>query len=74
MLLTEWNTETWGEVQREEGREEGRVEGRVEGREEGREQAKKEDARNFLALGVSPATVAKATGLDMETIKGLSVQ
>ncbi|MDR2245871.1 MAG: Rpn family recombination-promoting nuclease/putative transposase, partial [Treponema sp.] len=62
MLLTEWNTETWGEVQREEGRE------------EGREEAKKEDAKNFLALGVSPATVAKATGLDMETIRGLSVQ
>ncbi|GHU97420.1 hypothetical protein FACS189483_03320 [Spirochaetia bacterium] len=24
MLLTEWSTEEWGEVQREEGREEGR--------------------------------------------------
>ncbi|GHV92022.1 hypothetical protein AGMMS50268_25250 [Spirochaetia bacterium] len=28
MLLTEWSTEEWGEVQREEGREEGWVKGR----------------------------------------------
>jgi hypothetical protein len=60
MLLTEWKLEDALEVEREEGRE------------EGREEAKKEDARNLLALGVSPATVAKATGLDMETLKGLS--
>jgi predicted transposase YdaD len=32
MLLTEWNTEEWGEVCREEGREKGRMEGREEGR------------------------------------------
>jgi predicted transposase/invertase (TIGR01784 family) len=42
------------------------------GRAEGWEEAKKETARNLLALGVSPATVAKATGLDMETVKGFS--
>jgi predicted transposase YdaD len=41
---------------------------------EGWEEAKKEDAKNLLALGVSPATVAKATGLDMETVKRLFVQ
>ncbi|GHV87664.1 hypothetical protein AGMMS50267_00240 [Spirochaetia bacterium] len=58
----------------EEGREMGREIGREEGREEGREIAKKEDAKNFLALGISPATVATATGLDMETIKQLSEQ
>jgi predicted transposase YdaD len=63
MLLTEWKLEEALEVEREEGREEGLA--------RGREEAKKEDAKNFLALGVSPATVAKATGLDMDTIKGL---
>jgi hypothetical protein len=62
MLLTEWKLEDALAVEREEGRE------------EGREEAKKEDAKNLLALGVSPVTVAKATGLDMETIKGLSAQ
>ncbi|GHV33436.1 hypothetical protein AGMMS4952_25300 [Spirochaetia bacterium] len=36
-----------------------------------RGEAKKEDAKNFLALGVSPATVAKATGLDLDTVKKL---
>lgn len=36
MLMTEWNTEEYGRVQRAEGREEGRQEGRQEGREEGR--------------------------------------
>ncbi|MDR2110357.1 MAG: hypothetical protein LBP32_03525, partial [Spirochaetaceae bacterium] len=60
MLLTEWKLEDALEVEREEGRE------------EGREEAKKEDAKNLLALGVSPATVAQATGLDMETVKGLA--
>jgi predicted transposase/invertase (TIGR01784 family) len=58
MLLTEWKLEEALVVEREEGREE----------------TKREDARNLLALGVSPATVAKAIGLDMETIMGLSGQ
>jgi flagellar biosynthesis/type III secretory pathway protein FliH len=31
MLLTEWNTEEWGEVRWEEGWEEGREEGREDG-------------------------------------------
>jgi hypothetical protein len=31
MLLTEWNTEEWGEALREEGLEEGRMEGLIEG-------------------------------------------
>jgi predicted transposase/invertase (TIGR01784 family) len=70
MLLTEWKLEDALVVEREEGREEGRV----EGWEKGRVETKKEDAKNLLALGVSPATVAKATGLDMETVKRLSVQ
>ena len=60
MLLTEWKTEEYAEAQREEGREEGEKKKALE------------DARNFLALGVSPATVAKASGLDLETVKALS--
>jgi hypothetical protein len=64
MLLTEWNLEDALEVEREEGFE--------EGLERGREEATKETARNLLALGVSPATVAQATGLDLEAIKGLA--
>ncbi|GHV80975.1 hypothetical protein AGMMS49944_27660 [Spirochaetia bacterium] len=56
MLRGEWNQDTALAVRWEEGREE----------------AKKEDARNLLALGVSPATIAKATGLDLETVKKLA--
>ncbi|GHV33298.1 hypothetical protein AGMMS4952_25030 [Spirochaetia bacterium] len=82
MLLEEWKIdeakEAWQEEAWEDGRVEGEKKGRVEGekkgRVEGREETKKEDAKNFLALGVSPATVAKATGLDMETIKELAGQ
>jgi predicted transposase YdaD len=33
MLITEWNTAEYGEVQREEGREEGLQEGREEGQD-----------------------------------------
>jgi predicted transposase/invertase (TIGR01784 family) len=62
MLVTEWNWDTALRVRGEEGRE------------EGREEAKKEDAKNLLALGVSPDTVAKAIGLSKETIKDLSAQ
>ncbi|AEF86288.1 conserved hypothetical protein [Treponema primitia ZAS-2] len=58
MLLAEWKNVKWGEVQREEGREE----------------KAREDAKNLLALGVSPETVAKGVGLDMETVKKLSAE
>ena len=36
---------------------------RKKGREEGREEERTKNAKNLLALGVDPATIAKATGL-----------
>jgi flagellar biosynthesis/type III secretory pathway protein FliH len=42
MLITEWNTAEYGEVQREEGREEGLQEGREEGLQEGRKEGLQE--------------------------------
>ena len=60
---------------REEGREEGRAEGREEGRAEGREEGRMEErlstARNLKGLGVSPDTIAQATGLSREEIDKL---
>jgi predicted transposase/invertase (TIGR01784 family) len=59
-----------------EGEEIGRMEGRQEGRQEGEQigEEKKtiEIARNALAEGAPPEFVQKITGLDMETINGLS--
>jgi predicted transposase/invertase (TIGR01784 family) len=66
MLMTEWNWDDAFAVQRAEGRE--------EGREEGQEAAKKEDARNALAKGFSPEIISEITGLDVETIRQLSVR
>ncbi|AEF85045.1 conserved hypothetical protein [Treponema primitia ZAS-2] len=64
MLLTEWNTEEALAFEREEGWK--------EGREEGEKKKALETAKNLLALGVSLDTVAKAVGLDMETVKSLA--
>jgi hypothetical protein len=60
MLITEWNTEEWGEVQREEGRE--------KGREEGRE----ETAKNMLLDNMPPAKVSQYTGLPLDTINSIA--
>ncbi|GHV42815.1 hypothetical protein AGMMS49546_22700 [Spirochaetia bacterium] len=62
MLVTEWNWDTAQKVWKEEGRE------------EGREEKALETAKNLLGMGLSPEQVAKGTGLDMETIKRLSIQ
>ncbi|GHU15126.1 hypothetical protein FACS1894163_00800 [Spirochaetia bacterium] len=70
MLITEWKTEKAKEVWQREAAEKGRE----EGREEGEKKKALETARNLLALRVSPETTAKATGLDMDTIKSLSAQ
>jgi len=56
MLMTEWKMEDALEVRYEEGLE------------DGLEKA----ARSALAEGVSIEIIQKITGLDMETIKGLS--
>ena len=67
----------------EEGRQEGREEGRQEGREEGREAGRQEgraagmaekalsDAKNFLAEGIAPETVARCVGISLEEVKAL---
>ena len=46
-------------------------EGREQGREEGREEALRQAAKKFLEMGISIEDVAKATGLDVEILRGL---
>jgi hypothetical protein len=70
MLMTEWNLEDALVVEREEGREEGLEKGLEKGREEGRE----EIAKNALKAGASLEFVQKITGLNIETIKGISAK
>jgi predicted transposase/invertase (TIGR01784 family) len=41
------------------------------GLEQGREQGREQTARNFKALGVDPAIIAKATGLSPDEIEAL---
>ena len=48
--------------------------GRKEGLEEGRKEEKRTLAIEFLKIGVSPEKVAKATGLDIETVHKLKNQ
>jgi flagellar biosynthesis/type III secretory pathway protein FliH len=48
---------------REQGLEQGREQGLEQGRKEGREVEKRLLARNMLAEGLEPATVAKISGL-----------
>ena len=65
---------------REQGLEQGREEGLEQGREEGRKQgilqgeinAKRLLARNMLAEGLEPATVAKISGLTEEELQELT--
>jgi predicted transposase/invertase (TIGR01784 family) len=57
MLIAEWNTMEYGEVQREEGRQEGRQAGR------------EETARNALAKGLSIDTISAITGLTPDIIE-----
>jgi len=73
MLVTEWDMETALEVREEEGFERGRYEGRNEGRNEGRYEGRYETARSALAEGASIEFVRKITGLDAETLAGLTV-
>jgi hypothetical protein len=63
MLLTEWSTVEYGEVQREEGRQEGRQEGRGEGREEERR-----EILNLLEQGYTTEQI-KAKLTDGKTSK-----
>ena len=56
---------------RKEGLAEGRAEGLAEGLAEGRAEGRAEDARNFLALGVDPEIISKATGISIEELQNL---
>jgi hypothetical protein len=62
MLLTEWNTIEYGEVQREEGREEGIEAGKLE------------TARNAFARGLSIDIIRDITGLAPEILENLSAK
>ena len=53
-------------------RREGRAEGLKEGIAEGEHKKAVEDARNFLAEGISPEIIAKCTGLPIEEVQKLA--
>jgi predicted transposase YdaD len=73
----EMGREEGQKIGREEGREMGLEMGREEGREigleMGRENMAVEVARNALHEGLSPEIIRKLTGLDIDTIKNLSL-
>ena len=56
---------------RMEGKAEGLAEGKIEGKAEGKAESQREIAKNFLALGIDPATIAKATGLSEDEVRKL---
>lgn len=56
---------------REKGMAEGLAEGRAKGRAEGIKLRSIEIAKQMLAKGISPETVAECTGLTAEELKGL---
>ena len=56
-----------------DGFEKGKEKGLEEGMEKGREEALLQTDRNFLALGIPPADVAKATGLSEDDIANLKI-
>jgi predicted transposase/invertase (TIGR01784 family) len=73
MLMTEWNWDDALAVRFEEGMEKGLEKGMEKGLEKGLEKGRVEIARNALAEGASVEFVNKITGLDMETIKNISL-
>ena len=52
--------------------DEGERKGREEGLQEGRKEERLSNAVNFLRAGVPAETVAKATGLSLETVQDLA--
>ncbi|MGN1231930.1 MAG: hypothetical protein ACI4UJ_00590, partial [Candidatus Cryptobacteroides sp.] len=52
---------------------EGLAEGREKGREEGLAEKALSDAKNLLAEGISPETIARCTGISLEDVKALRV-
>jgi hypothetical protein len=82
MLMTEWNwddaKEVWQAEAREEGLSKGLEEGLEKGLEEGLskglEEGTKKTAVNALNEGLPVEMIQKITGLDLDTINGLSSQ
>jgi len=72
MLANEWDMETALEVSREEGFEKGVGVGMEKGMGIGMEKGVETVAVNALAEGLSFEQVHRITGLDTETITGLS--
>jgi predicted transposase YdaD len=70
MLLGEWKIDEAKEVWQREAEQRGRK----EGEKRGEKRKALETAKNFLGMGLNPEQVAKGTGLDVETVKKLSVQ
>ena len=66
-----WDLYSVTETAERKGREEGKAEGLAEGLEKGLAEGILETARNFKALGIDTATIAKATGLTTEEIERL---
>ncbi len=62
MCLTEYDEEATLRAFRREGYEDGLIDGKLEA------------ARNFIAEGVSPETVAKCTGLPLDEVQKLAKQ
>ena len=54
-----------------EGEAKGKAEGLAEGEAKGKAESQREIAKNFLTLGIAPATIAKATGLSEEEVRKL---
>ena len=54
-----------------EGEAKGKAEGKAEGKIEGRAESLAEVAKNLLSLGIDVDTIAKCTGLDIESIDAL---
>ena len=59
---------------REEGLKEGELKGKLESKLEGKLEGMLEAAKNALLEGLEPQTVAKITGLPLETIQKIKAE
>ena len=68
----EWRSQymTWQQMIDDE-KDDAREEGFEEGRAEGAQTASRENARNLLALGVAPETIAKGCSLPLQEVLAL---
>ena len=70
-MTTERDIINQREYARKEGIAEGEAKGLAKGKAEGKAESQREIAKNFLALGIDPATIAKATGLSEDEVRKL---